>query len=283
MKGVVLSYHSHNVFGRDYHNNDHVAFPQDLESITGAGAKIISLMAMVEKLERCRTGTRAEGDDQTYVALSFDDGPIFDYEDFVHPLHGYQKSFYHQMRQFQEQHGSVGQPELCATSFVIASPSARRAMARSPACGYTFLDDDWLGDRWWLDAARTGMLAIGNHSWDHVHPEVPNVALSSAVRGDFSVVNTFADASAQIRDAANFISDKTAGLSVPLLAFPNGQCNSYLTEEYLPKHIAEHGMIAAFTADGRCLAPQDSRWCLSRFICGFHWKSPEDLLAILKG
>lgn len=283
MKGVVLSYHSHNVFGGEYQNNDHVALPQDLELISGAGAKIISLMAMVEKLSQYKSGGQVVSDDQTYVALTFDDGPVFDYEDFVHPVHGYQRSFYNQLLQFREKFGSGFQPGLSATSFVIASPSARQAMARSPECGYTFLDDDWLGDGWWKGAASTGMLSIGNHSWDHVHPEVPNVALSSEVRGDFSEVNSFADANAQIRDAAAFISNKTDGLSVPLLAFPYGHYNNYLTEEYLPKHIDEHGIIAAFCADGRYVSAHDNRWCLSRFICGFHWKSPEDLVAILKG
>jgi peptidoglycan/xylan/chitin deacetylase (PgdA/CDA1 family) len=283
MKGIVLSYHSHNVFGGKYQNNDHVAFPQDLELIDGSGAKIISIMSMVEKLSKYRSGMQVIDDDQTYVALSFDDGPIFDYKDFTHPIHGYQRSFYNQMLQFRETHGNHTQPGLSATSFVIASPAARQAMARSPECGYTFLDDTWLGDAWWKDAASTEMLSIGNHSWDHVHPEVPNVALASAVRGDFSKVNSLPEANAQIRDAAAFISDKTDKLSVPLLAFPYGHYNDYLIEEYLPKHIGEHGVIAAFSADGRYVSEQDNQWCLSRFICGFHWKSPEDLAAILKG
>ena len=185
MKGIVLNYHSHNVFGGEYQNNDHVAFPQDLELIDGAGAEIISLLTMVEKFSQYKSGVRAEDDDQTYVALSFDDGPVFDFEDFVHPIHGYQRSFYNQMLQFREKFGSEVQPGLSATSFVIASPLARQAMARSPGCGYTFLDDDWLGDGWWKRAARTGMLSIGNHSWDHVHPDVPDAALSATAGGGF--------------------------------------------------------------------------------------------------
>lgn len=101
--------------------------------------------------------------------------------------------------------------------------------------------------------------------------------------GDFSVVNSYADASAQIREAAIFILDKTGGMSVPLFAFPYGRYNDYLIEEYFPNYMDEHGMIAAFSADGKYVSAQDNRWCLSRFICGFHWKSPADLIAILNG
>ena len=37
MKAVVLAYHSHNVFGTRYGENDHVSLREDLETITRAG------------------------------------------------------------------------------------------------------------------------------------------------------------------------------------------------------------------------------------------------------
>ncbi|WP_256445723.1 polysaccharide deacetylase family protein [Candidatus Nitrotoga sp. BS] len=218
-----------------------------------------------------------------YVALTFDDGPVFDYKDFIHPIHGYQRSFYNEMMTFRAKHDNNVQPGLSATSFVIASPFARQAMTRSPECGYTFLNEDWLGDDWWESASKTGMISIGNHSWDHVHPVVPSVVLSSEIRGSFHEVATYADANAQIRDASAFISKKTNGLSVPLFAFPYGHYNDYLIKVYLPNHIDEHGLAAAFSADGRYVTNQDDLWCLPRFICGLHWKSPEGLIGILKG
>lgn len=181
MKGIILNYHSHNVFGDQYQNNDHVAFPKDLELIHDAGIKIISVMSMVEKLNQLGLETGTDEDDQIYVTLTFDDGPVFDYEDFVHPVHGYQTSFYNHMLRFREKHGNNIQPGLSATSFVIASPSARQAMARSPECGYTFMKEDWLGEEWWKSAVKTEMLSIANHSWDHVHPVVPDVAISSDI------------------------------------------------------------------------------------------------------
>lgn len=283
MKGIVLSYHSHNIFGDRYENNDHVAFSKDLHLITEAGGEIVSLMSLVAKLRCYQAQERSENDGKTYVALTFDDGPVFDYKDFIHPVHGYQRSFYNEMMKFRAGHDSNIQPELSATSFVIASPSARQALARSPECGYTFLNEDWLGDDWWESASKTGMISIGNHSWDHVHPVVPNVALSSKMRGSFHEVATYADANAQIRDASTLISKKTNGLSVPLFAFPYGHYNDYLIKEYLPNHIDEHGLAAAFSADGRYITNQDSLWRLPRFICGLHWKSPENLIDILKG
>ena len=91
MKGIVLSYHSHNVFGSGYENNDHVAFSRNLELITAAGGEIISLMSLVARIRRCQSGERSENDEKFYVALTFDDGPVFDYKDFIHPVHGYQR------------------------------------------------------------------------------------------------------------------------------------------------------------------------------------------------
>lgn len=283
MKGVILSYHSHNVFGEDYQNNDHIAFAHDLELIAASGAEIVSLMSLVAKVKSCKSGEVSDSDGKIYVALTFDDGPIFDYEDFVHPIHGYQQSFYNQMLQFRTKHGDSIQPGLNATSFVIASPHARQAMARSAECGYTFLDESWLGDSWWENAAKTGIISIGNHSWDHVHPLVPSVAIASPIRGNFSEVASYTDANAQIRNASAFISHKTNGLSVPLFAFPYGHYNDYLVKDYLPNQFDEHGIIAAFSADGRYVSGQDNPWCLSRFICGFHWKSPGELVSILNG
>jgi peptidoglycan/xylan/chitin deacetylase (PgdA/CDA1 family) len=283
MKAVILSYHSHNVFGDDYRNNDHVAFAQDLELIGSSTAVLVPLLSLVAMIRDCQSGARPDDDSNTYVALTFDDGPVFDYRDFVHPAHGRQRSFYNQMLDFRAQHGEHIQPGLSATSFVIASPRARQAMANSADCGYTFLDESWLGDDWWESAAMTGMLSIGNHSWDHVHPSVPDVALSSPVRGSFGEVASYADATAQIRNASDYISHRTNGLSVPLFAFPYGQYNDYLVKEYLPDYPDEHGIIAAFSADGRYVSVNDNLWCLSRFICGFHWKSPEELLGILNG
>ena len=40
---------------------------------------------------------------------------------------------------------------------------------------YTFLGAGALGDDWWAKAIDTGLIGIGNHSWDHVSPSVTRV------------------------------------------------------------------------------------------------------------
>lgn len=84
----VLVYHSHNIAGSDYATNDHVALATDLAMLAARGARVISLR---EVAQRVRDGDL--GGDEALIGLSFDDGPIFDVEDFVHPVHGPQKSF----------------------------------------------------------------------------------------------------------------------------------------------------------------------------------------------
>jgi peptidoglycan/xylan/chitin deacetylase (PgdA/CDA1 family) len=52
-----------------------------------------------------------------------------------------------------------------ATTFVIASPEARREIARRE-----MLDHQWISDHWWSAAVASGLFHVGNHSWDHLSP-----------------------------------------------------------------------------------------------------------------
>src|SRR5688572_29922956 len=127
---LVLAYHSHNISGTDYATNDHVALASDLRSLHAAGAEIVPLEAVAATM---RAGL-PERDRR--VALTFDDGPLFDYADFEHPRFGPQRGFLNILRDFRQEVGQAAQPGLHATSFVIASPQARRAMELAPDCGY---------------------------------------------------------------------------------------------------------------------------------------------------
>ncbi len=274
MKALILTYHSHNISGADYAANDHVALASDLRTIASAGARIVPLGRIVDALVAGLEGAA----DEALVALTFDDGPVFDFADFVHPRFGPQRSFLNVLRDFSEEAGAA-QPELHATSFVIASPEARAAMERAEDCGYPDLAG-WLGDTWWSEAAATGLVAIGNHSWDHVHHAVPRTAIVAGERDDFTRVASYVDADREIRRAGDFIRGRSAA-PCEYFAYPFGHVNPFLAEDYMPCRATEHGMAAAFGVDGRALARGDSIWNIPRAVCGHHWKSPGELAALL--
>lgn len=276
MKAFVLTYHSHNISGCDYETNDHVALAADLRILTESGVRIVPLERIVDALRR---GDLADDGDESWVALTFDDGPMFDFVDFVHPRFGPQRSFVNVIRDFAAQAGATAQPELHATSFVIASPEARAAMERAEGCGFPDLPG-WLNDGWWKEAVRSGLLAIGNHSWDHVHRAVGRTAIVAEERDDFTRVASYIDADREIRRAADFIRERS-GAACEYFAYPFGHVNQFLVEDYMPCRAQEHGMAAAFGVDGRSLTAGDSIWNIPRAVCGYHWKCPEELRMLL--
>jgi len=162
VKAAVLTYHSHHVQGPSYAHNDHIALPADLHAITRAGARIVSLATLVDAIEAHQSRCAA-ADSTTLVAITFDDGPVWDFADFVHPALGYQRSFANVLQDFRSTDAGRAQPGLSATSFVIASPEARRVMETTFDAEYTFLHDGALNDDWWSQAIATGLIAIGNH------------------------------------------------------------------------------------------------------------------------
>ena len=282
MKAFVLTYHSHHVVGPDYATNDHIAFPEDLKTIGKCGFRIVSLSKLVASFDFLEGQTQAlNSRDEKYVALTFDDGPSFDVDDFIHPQFGKQSSFLNAMVHFRDCGGLGPQPELHATSFVIASPGARRIMEDTADPQYTFLTPGSMTDEWWSRALDTGLIAIANHSWDHLHPALPAVAHSRQARGDFSQVDNDHDADAQIRDASVYIDSKTGGRLSPFFAYPFGHYNNFLVQDYFPRRGAEIGIDAAFTTRPSPIIRGDIRWSLPRLTCGDHWTSTDALIALL--
>ena len=279
-RAIVLTYHSHHVVGSDYAQNDHIAFPKDLQSLTAANFRVVSLRTLMQAITAAKVQATPPEFGARLVALTFDDGPVYDVADFDHPEFGHQSSFLNAMRDFRRRRGYSAQPDLHATSFVIASPEARRVIEDTPDRQYTYLSERSMGDDWWLPAIDTGLIGIANHSWDHLHPGLDSVAHSEQVRADFRKVRTLRDADAQIANAAKFIAERTDGRADPFFAFPFGHYNDFLIDEYLPHHATTF-VHSAFSADPRAIAPTDSRFCIPRFICGHHWRSPLELEAIL--
>ena len=283
VKAVVLTYHSHRIQGPDYARNDHVAFAADLHTIDRSGARIVSLAALVDAIAAHQSGHAGAEDDATQVALTFDDGPVWDVADFDHPAFGPQRGFANAMRDFLSGDADRKRHEVCATSFVIASPEARHAMESTFDAEYTFLMPGAMNDDWWREAAASGLIGIGNHSWDHLHPALASVAHSRQVRGDFTQVATAADADAQIRAAAAYIDAHTGGRAAPFFAYPYGHCNEFLASDYLPHAGRAMGLRAAFTTGAEVIDGSQDVWRLPRFTCGHHWRSPTalaDLLAV---
>ena len=133
---------------------------------------------------------------------------------------------------------------------------------------YTFLEAGALGDDWWAKAIDTGLIGIGNHSWDHLHPALETVAHSRQVRADFTQVSTSADADAQIREAMTYINARTHGRAAPFFAYPFGHCNYYLAYVWFPSKGKGICLSAAFTTEPKAIDASQSVWRLPRFRAG---------------
>ena len=142
----VLTYHGLHAPGWDYHENDHVALEQDLGLIDELGFKVVPLSVLVNHLF-CREDARLESG--KFVAISFDDGSDFDYQDFSHPDWGYLKSFRNLLANWPQLGWDGCAPR--GTSFVIASPAARSELDQTCIAG----KDQWR-DTWWREAAEDG-------------------------------------------------------------------------------------------------------------------------------
>ena len=272
MNVPILAYHAFNIAGNDYFNNDHIAFAHDLNLITSLGWQIAPLHKIIDIFLADRFSLPKKT-----IAITFDDGTDFDFYDLLHPTAGLQRSMFNIMGDFAKSHPGL-QPNLHATSFVIASPEARDAMAKKNIFG-----NNWMRDSWWSAAVDSGLLGIGNHSWDHNSNAVKCVAQCDQEKGNFFCIDTLNDAIAQIHVAANFIESIAPNPSARLFAYPYGHVNKYLPEVFLPNQAADHNAIvkAAFGTKDLPLVEHSDRWNIPRYVCGWHWKKPSELSAIL--
>ena len=263
----VLLYHSQNVAGNDCASNDHVALANDLRLIHQLGMQIIPLVWLVEWL----LGER-DLDIEGCVCISFDDGVDADVRDLDFPQFGSQRSFLNVMLDFQHEFGPSAQPQLHATSFVIASPEARAVMDE-----HSLFGQEWMSEDWWRRAHDNDLLAVANHSWDHEHPDLVHIGGTPA--GDFLTVNTKVKADQQIFVAGKHIA--AVGDRWPeLFAYPYGQASDYLYLEYFPL-CRHHRTRAAFSTEPQAVTPDSDRWQLGRYVCGRDWRSDDDLKQVL--
>lgn len=266
----ILTYHALHAPGWSYADNDHVALEADLQCIRSLGFRVAKLRDIADAL---RAGTLELLAAQRVLGLSFDDGTDLDFCDFVHPDAGHLKSMARILRE-QAFDLALGGGQANATSFVIASPDARRVLDQRCIAGR----GQWR-DLWWYEAAASGVLDIANHSWDHLHPELETVEHSSNSRGSFRDVRNGADADRQIREAQDYLDAQLRGHRCGLFAYPYGEANSYLIDEYFP---AQSKLSAAFVTGGRAVTADSSIWAIPRYVCGEHWHSEQALEALLR-
>jgi hypothetical protein len=267
----ILTWHSMNVSGRDYTDNDHVAFAADLELIHRLGMRVVPVHRIVAAL---LTGhlDRLAG----CVGLTFDDGSDFDWHDLPHPTWGPQRSMANLLADFRERHGFEAQPYLHATAFTIVSPFARAELDHTCMIGCRWWNDDW-----WQAAERSGLLSLESHSWDHNHATLTSSA-SSAPRGTFEITEP-GDAEKEIGQAAQWLRIRRGRDEPVLFAYPYGRANDYLAKAWLPEVGEANGVIAAFAGDDPvAVRPDSSRWRIPRIVCGYHWTTPGELEVMLR-
>jgi hypothetical protein len=266
----VLTYHAANVDSNDYGSNDHVAFASDLQLIDALGFRVVCLSDVVNALlVDSALPDRA-------VAVSFDDGTDLDYRDRVHPKQGVQRGMLNILRDFRAAERVARQPFLHATAFVIVSPDARDQLDKK-----CMLGEGWYGDDWWAPAVSSGLLGIANHSWDHNHHVISTNPQRSST-GNFLCIDSLALADMEIRSARQYIDSIASNESADLFAYPYGESNPFLIEEYFPLGPTRTGVRAAFNTTPSHVARGANRWLLPRYVCGAHWKSPEELRRILQ-
>jgi hypothetical protein len=271
MRVPVLTYHSINIRGTDYADNDLVAFGEDLEHLNRAGWRVVPLGWITDQLLG-----RATRDLTRCVALTCDDGTALDHDNLVHPTAGPQVSIFNRLRAFRARHGAGVQPDLHMTSFVIASPRARQAIDTKAILG-----QDWMRDDWWAAASASGLMAIENHSWDHNHPNCDWPGIDGMPRGHFGAVDNAVRAAYEIELAADYIDARVPGTRTRQFCYPFGHVPPYVRDEWLPTHADRLGIDGAWADGARPVEPTSHRFELPRYICGWHWKSPAELDRLL--
>lgn len=267
----VLTYHSMNIAGNDYAGNDHVALAEDLRLLQRMDFTVLPLHEIVARWRR----DPGAFDGARVAALSCDDGPDFDVRDLPHPAAGMQRSFLNILRDFEAEARPAMPPHL--TAFVIVSPEHRRLLDATCMIGA-----GWWNDDWWALAVASGRMGIANHSWDHNHPTLPGECVPGVPRGTFTAIDREDAADFQIRQAQDFLRLRAPGPCTALFAYPNGESNDYLVDEYLPRHADGMGLQAAFTITPGYVEAGANPWKLPRFTCGADWRSPGELQCILR-
>jgi len=270
-RGFVLTFHSHNISGNDYATNDHVALDATLAHLERSRVPVLRLLDVAKRL---RAGKLA-GLPERFACITFDDGTDYDWRDLAHPQHGAQKSMHSILRAHSRRLlGLAWKRRAHATSFVIASSRARSEISAA-ALG----DASLMGDSWWRDAQRSGLMDIGTHGWNHVHPAAGEMQVQPDLIERFDRVATPAEAALQVDRAFDAIHATAGGDAGRVFAYPYGQVSEYIATQHLP---AQKNVVAAVSVEPKPLHAQSDPWRIPRFVCGPDWNDEAGLDAILR-
>src|SRR5689334_21831985 len=87
---AILTYHPIHIVEPTYQGSDLVALERDLATIERLGLPVVSLQQAIAPCDA--PGLLQVNGDGTAVAITFDDGSVFDYVDHDHPTCGWQRS-----------------------------------------------------------------------------------------------------------------------------------------------------------------------------------------------
>lgn len=269
MRIPVLTYHASTVAGHDYRQNDHVALTTDLNLINELGFRVVPLDNVIDQMLG-----RARHDLSKAVVLTCDDGCDLEIHDVDYPGIGFQASFLSIMKQA---HASSGwQPTM--TSFLIADPSARQKMDHECLHGL-----GWMSDDWWETVQMEKYFSLGSHGWDHNHPVLGATGFDGMNTGNFHEVDSRERAAYQVDQSISLINQKIKPEHCRYFAYPYGHVSDYVAKTYLPENADRLGLEAAFGTEPDHITEHCDIWNLPRYVCGWHWKSPEELEKILLG
>jgi peptidoglycan/xylan/chitin deacetylase (PgdA/CDA1 family) len=269
-RGFVLTFHSHNISGGDYATNDHVALDRALTLLEGLRIPVLRLLDVVRHL---RAGTFARLPER-FACITFDDGSDYDWRDLEFPGHGPQRSMGAILRAHSRKLlGLLWTRRAHATSFVIASPEARREIAAS-ALGNPAL----MTDTWWREAQRSGLMDLGTHGWNHVHPAVSEMASRPELIEHFERIDNARDAQMQVGQAFDAIRATAGGDAGLIFAYPYGQVSEFVAATYLP---AQSRIVAAVAAVPHPVVRDTDPWRVPRYVCGPDFDSDESLRQIV--
>ena len=271
MKIPILSWHALDIGGNAYAENDLVAFATDLETVNDMRFEVIALSKLIDLWLREPDSLEA----RRVVALTCDDGSDFDYQDLPHPTAGMQRSMLNTLRDFRDRHPGA-QPGLSLTTFVVVSPEARTQLDRTCLIG-----KGWWNDTWWRPAIDSGLMEIGSHSWDHNHETLPPGRFPAVRRGTFETIDTEVLADFQIALAQSHLRHAAPNPAQSLFAYPYGETNAFLVEDYFPRRGVGISVKAAFTERAGWLTRESNRWKLPRFMFRRDWREPDGLRQLL--